>query len=186
MDRSDLESLLPEVFRFASRREGDPLLRGLLDVMLALVRPREDALGSVPEHLDPLRCPPSFVPFLARWVDLHGLLEERPGRGDAGPSLSTGSGRLRELVARAAEIVQRRGTAAGLVLALEIATGESGFEVEETVRDGEGRIVPFHVRIHAPPSTRPHRALVRRLIEAGKPAYVTYEMEFGSTGPTAG
>jgi hypothetical protein len=129
------------------------------------------------------------VPLLARWLYLDRLLEERGGPG-GGPGTSAtwdtlmtaGLGRLRELVAAAAYLAKWRGTAAGLRRFLEIATGESGFVIDERVPGVGGRPVPFHIRVVAPASTGPHRGLIARIIETEKPAYVTYELAFEPAG----
>jgi hypothetical protein len=84
------------------------------------------------------------------------------------------------LAATAATLSRWRGTRKGLSLFLETATGMKGFEVDEEVRE-EGKIKPFHLRITAPGELIAHRMLIQRIIELEKPAYVTYQLEFGST-----
>jgi hypothetical protein len=92
--------------------------------------------------------------------------------------VTTGLGRLRELVAAAGEISRWRGTARGLRLFLQTATGVRDFVLDERVPGPDGRPRPFHLRVHAPASLLPHRALLERIIEREKPAYVTYELLF--------
>jgi hypothetical protein len=92
--------------------------------------------------------------------------------------ISTGTGQLRELIAAAAYLSQWRGTAKGLKLFLETATGMSGFELVENVEDAGGDQPPFHIRILAPPEAQPHVALIERIVDQEKPAYVSYELEF--------
>jgi hypothetical protein len=82
------------------------------------------------------------------------------------------------LLAAAAYLSQWRGTARGLILFLEIATGTRGFEISEQIAGPDGRPQPFHIRIRAPEAVRLHRVLIERIIESEKPAYVTYELEF--------
>jgi len=104
-------------------------------------------------------------------------------RSESGPStprLSTGVGRLRELTAAAVTLSHWRGTRKGLTLFLETATGTNGFEVDEHVVGVDGRVKPFHLRITAPGQLAEHRSLIQRIIELEKPAYVTYELGFGS------
>ncbi|HVR84197.1 MAG TPA: hypothetical protein VMU54_07800, partial [Planctomycetota bacterium] len=93
--------------------------------------------------------------------------------------ISSGLGRLRELVAGAAYLSQWRGTWRGLGRFLEIATGVSGFTVEESVAGTDGELIPFHIRIGVPRNARVHRTLIERIITLEKPAYVTFELDFG-------
>ncbi len=178
MKRAAIERLLPEVYR-RTVREGGPLA-ALLDVMEALHRPSEAALADIHAVLNPYRAPDAFVPVLAAWLDLERLFDvptagEVPAASLRRP-ISSGLGRLRELVASAAHLSQWRGTARGLLRFLEIATGLRGFSVEERVPGEGGRPKPFHVRIRMPKAAVPHRPLVERIIEHEKPAYVTYEL----------
>jgi phage tail-like protein len=178
MKRAAIERLLPEVYR-RTVREGGPLA-ALLGVMEALHRPSEEALTDVHDVFSPYRAPDAFVPVLASWLDLERLFDV-PTDGDVAAAslrrpISTGLGRLRELVASAAHLSQWRGTSRGLLRFLEIATGLSGFAVEERVPGRDGRPRPFHVRVRMPKGAVAHRPLVERIIEHEKPAYVTYEL----------
>jgi hypothetical protein len=85
---------------------------------------------------------------------------------------------LRELIAAAAFLSQWRGTAKGLLRFLETATGVEGFEIEEHARDANGQPQPFHILVRAPAEAERYRGLVERIIEAEKPAYVTYELTY--------
>ncbi len=163
MKRDEIARLLPWVFQ-AGDLVGSPLA-GLLDVMESLhVRP-EAELASLDQVLDPGQAPERFVPFLSRWVDLS--LE-----------VTTGIERQRALVANAVDLSRWRGTARGLVAFLEIATGVSGFEVEDQVVDADGRMRPFHLRVSAPGQLEKHDRMLGRIVELEKPAYVTYELVF--------
>ena|ERR1700730_18096474 len=175
MKPTDIARMLPEVFR-RTVHEGTPL-DALLDAMENLQAPSEEVLAGLDRYFDPRRAPDSFIPFLARWVDLERVLL-RPAphyypTTSAESPLQSGIGRLRELVAFAAFLSMWRGTAKGIVRFLEIATGTAGFEVEEHVT---GR--PFHVRFQGPPQAEPFAAMIARIIEMEKPAYVTYELAF--------
>lgn len=221
MRLSEIKQLLPGVFQ-QTLREGTPQLT-LLELMEALHEPSEQVLAQLDAVFDPRRTADEFVPFLAVWVDLARLFDVSPGarpqpRSQLRSPISSGLGRLRELVANAAYLSHWRGTKKGLLLFLQTATGSRGFEVEEEVRrkgegeipgeaggraDGgddedeqasdeiegqvpgdDGRPVPFHIRVRAPAEAAPHRALIARIIEQEKPAYVTYELEFKE--PVAG
>src|SRR5262245_52805498 len=106
MKREEMERLLPRVFR-RTLRPASPL-PALLEVMETRHEPSEEALRRLDAALDPRRTPDAFVPLLARWLDLDQLFEQRPAAG--GPSaaapVTTGLGRLRELVAAAAHLSQ--------------------------------------------------------------------------------
>jgi hypothetical protein len=150
--------------------------------MEALHRPSEEILGEVETTFMAYRAPQRFVPYLARWVDLDRFFlassNECPESNEAVPRRSIGLGNLRELIAAAAYLSQWRGTSRGLVLFLETATGVQGFEIDEQVPAADGLPRPFHLLVRAPGGTETHRALIERIIEQEKPAYVTYELEF--------
>lgn len=166
MRSPDIARLLPGVFQ-RTVQPGAPLA-ALLEVMEALHSPSEAVLSGLESHFDPRRAPERFVPFLARWVGM-----DLP--------VTTGLGRLRELVAAAVEISRWRGTARGLRLFLTTATGRTDFEVDEAVPGPNGRPRPFHIRVRAPAEVAGHRLLLERIIEREKPAYVTYELHFPPT-----
>jgi hypothetical protein len=105
------------------------------------------------------------LPLLAAWLDLP-------------LPVTTGAWRLRALIAAACRLHQIRGTRIALVILLEVATGMTGFEIDEIVRDGGGPVRPFVVAIRAPDAARDHAAMVRRLIETERPAQVRCELSF--------
>ncbi len=182
MRRTEIERLLPEVLR-ATVAPNTPLA-AILDVMVQMHKPDERVLETLDAFFDPARTADAFVPLLARWVDLERLFTQSATRPDAagGEAISTGTGRLRELIARAAFLSKWRGTRTGLVAFLETATGTDGFVIDEQVSDVQGRPRPFHMRISAPATQAPHRALIERIIELEKPAFVTYEIDFELPG----
>lgn len=176
MKRTEIEQLLPGVFQRTARAGGP--VAALLDVMNAQHAPAENVLARLDDFFNPRRTRDDFVPLLARWLDLAFLLE-RPG-GDklktrSSETISTGLGRLRELVVSAAQLAKWTGTAQGLRRFLQIATGEGGFEIRENV-DRDGRPRPFHLTVVAPRSMNAHRDLIERIIASEKPAYVTCDL----------
>jgi phage tail-like protein len=177
MKRTEIEQLLPGIFQ-RTVQAGTPLF-ALLEVMETLPMPDEVALNTLDAFFDPCRAPDEFVPFLASWVDLDHLLREVPEEfaAQAPLSLPSGMGRLRELVAAAPFLAQWRGTARGLLRFLETATGAQGFIIEEQVPGPDGLPLPFHLRVHVPKAAAPYRSMIERIIEAKKPAYVTYELQ---------
>jgi phage tail-like protein len=184
-----IERLLPAVFR-AGVRPGSPLA-AVLAVMEALHEPAERELASLDRVFDPRRAPDTFVPLLARWLDLDRLLEERPGGGRGRLTDSIELGRLRELTAAAAYLSRWRGTARGLKLFLETATGTPGFAIDEQVplapaTEGQGLPRPFHLKVLVPEAAAPLLPLIKRIVELEKPAYVTFETEVGPPSPKPG
>jgi phage tail-like protein len=173
---AEIELLLPEIVRRTVRDAGPTA--ALLGVMELLHLPADRVLGALDSYFDPYRTEDDFVPFLAWWMDLGRYLIEAPDRRSRHLPFPTGTGRLRELVRAAAYLSQWRGTANGLIRFLETATGLSGFRVEENVDGATQRERPFHIVVHAPPDAEPYRALVDRIIELEKPAYVTHERIF--------
>jgi phage tail-like protein len=169
MKRTEIARLLPGVFQRAL--DGGPLL-ALLDVMEALHAPSEAVLADLDALFNPYRAPDAFVPLLARWVDL-----DLP--------VTTGLGRMRELVAAGVELSRWRGTARGLRLFLQTATGVKDFVIDERVPGPDGRPRPFHFQVSAPAPLEPHRVLLERIIEREKPAYVTHELRFVQPTPGA-
>jgi phage tail-like protein len=176
---SPLARLLPEVFQQTMTPGG--LLSGLLTVMSSLQEPCARRLEELDTVFDPRRTSEAFVPFLARWVHFEHLHDDQARRG-AGPQACLDSiGHLRELVASAAFLAQWRGTARGLTRFLATATGLSGFRIVEQVRvAGEDAPRPFHLRIIAPPAAARQTDLLHKIIHMGKPAHVTYDLEFGA------
>jgi phage tail-like protein len=176
MKRAEIEQLLPSIFQ-RTAKPGSPLV-AVLETMEALHGPSEEVLGRLDEFFNPRRTRDDFVPLLARWLDLAFLLETPGGdklKTRSSATISSGLGRLRELVASAAELSKWTGTAQGLRRFLQIATGEDGFEIRENVdRDGQPR--PFHLTVVAPTRMQPHRDLIERIIASEKPAYVTSDL----------
>jgi phage tail-like protein len=172
MLRPSIERLLPAVYQRAALPGG--VLAALLDAMETLHAPTEEALTAVEDLFHPYRTPDRLVPFLARWVALdHVLPRSRAGvtaAADEVSRLPIPIGRLRELVADAAGLAQRRGTATGLRMFLEKAMGVAGFSVEEPA----GR--PFHVVVRVPPAAAHQIELVRRIVALEKPAAITCEV----------
>lgn len=183
MRSSDIKQLFPGVFQQAA--EESPLLQAMWDVMETMHAPSEWALSHMDATLNPFRTPDEFVPMLARWLDLDWVFDGgtnwQQSSRISSELIPTGLGRMRELIARAVTLSQQRGTAKGLVQFLETATGISGFTIQERGMEPGGVHRPFHLTIQAPAAARPYQTLVSRIIEAEKPAYVTYDLEMQSS-----
>lgn len=180
MKREEIESLLPRQFQ-RTLRPGSPL-NALLEVMELLHAPAESVLAQLETYFNAYTTPDIFVPYLACWVDLdrfYPFYSAQPEylQHSADP-ISSGTGQLRELIVAAAQLSQWRGTAKGLKLFLEIATGINGFELVENPDAGSSSPRPFHIYITAPPEAKKHIVLIERIVEQEKPAYVSYELKF--------
>lgn len=167
--RAQIEQLLPSVIR-RTIAPGTPLA-ALTAVMADLYDPADEAASSLDACFDPWRCPERFLPLLAAWVDIP-------------LPVTTGSRRLRELIAVAVGLHQVRGTRRALLAFLEAATGIRGFEIDEDVRDAAGEVRPFVVAVRAPEAARAHVAMIERLIESERPAQVRCELAFVPATPS--
>ncbi len=173
MKQDGIKNLLPAMFRQAAVT-GSPL-DAMFAVMEQLHERTELTLKNLDRVFDPLRTEDRFVAFLARWVDLDWIIGDEGAWGRMeSPAMDTG--RLRELISVAWYLSQFRGTARGLLLFLETATGVSGFSVAENLKDDQGRPRPFHIGITVPSGARDMLHLVERIVENEKPAYVTYSL----------
>jgi phage tail-like protein len=174
MKKSEIEPLLPGIFRRTLDRQGAPNpLDAFLDIMEVLHEPSEDVLAQINLFFNPYRAPDRFAVYLAGWVDFDRLWIDDPGAFTAQnlPPYPVGVGRLRELTASAAYLSKWQGTMKGLLMFLEIATGITGFDVNELT--GEA----FHIHITAPKEAEAYLELIDRIIQAEKPAYVTYKLD---------
>jgi phage tail-like protein len=177
MKKAEIKKLLPAVFR-RTERSGEPLA-AIFELMETMHAASESVLANIDTYFNPYSTPDAFVPYLATWVDLEMLLDiSYTADGGRTASLSTGLGRLRELVASAVTMSHWRGTQKGLCLFLETATGASGFEVDERVTGADGNPKSFHVLVKAPGGMEKHRGLIERIVELEKPAYVTSDLVF--------
>lgn len=165
MARTSLLACLPQVFT-STALSGTPLaaLVGAADGMHG---PVSDTLDHLETQLDAFRASEAMVCYLASWVDLGWLTV--PVSGSAARSaLPGGSAPLRDLISQSADLAARRGTPGGMVRFLELATGLTGFTVEDAGH--------FHLRVHVPTAATAQHATVTRIVEAIKPAHVTAEV----------
>lgn len=167
MHQDEILSLLPRVVQ-RSVLPGEPM-DALLAAMSGLQAPTEALARDVQHLARPWQAPEAMLPYLARWLDVDGVLALG---GDGAYSLDSGTGQLRELLEAATQIAQWRGTARGLALFLRSATGVDGFAIEETVLDDRGQVRPFVIRVLVPAGAARQRGVIERVIALGKPAYV--------------
>ena len=180
MNRERVAELLPEAFRVGDR-EGSPT-RALLELMAAMLDRSEGELDRVDENFDARSSRDRFVSYLAAWVDVDRVQYGTDGsvlaRRHGPPTLPSGIGRWRELVAAGHELARWRGTRHGLLRYLEVATGVRGFQIDEAATDEQGQTRSFFLRIMVPAAARRYAGLVTRIVELEKPVYVQCELEF--------
>ena len=87
----------------------------------ALLDPLVAALDNLPEHFDPAYAPRDVLDLLTDWL---GLEHDEARSGEE----------RRAIVRRAPELMRRRGTRAGLELALSLAFPGVPFRVEDAAR----------------------------------------------------
>ncbi|KFF59532.1 hypothetical protein JF66_10600 [Cryobacterium sp. MLB-32] len=165
-----LLGILPEVFQVSAARSAP--LRALIGVTADLQQPVLDVLDAVETIVHPYRAPDQLVTYLASWVDLDWLTGMTPGQGSG-----VEAARQRDLVANAADLSARRGTPAGLVRFLQLATGVGGFAVD----DDPG---VFHVVVHVPADAADRVDLVQRIVAVMKPAHITHALSVDSVPST--
>lgn len=166
MRRQAIERLLPTAYQRAAA-EGS-VLRALLEVMAALHEPDERLLADIDVLFAPYTAPERFVPFLTGWVALDYLVGlARPGDP---VRLPLPAGRVRDLMANGAALAKLRGTPIGLRAFLQIATGATGFVIEEPPQR------PFHFIVRVPPDAAQYVAVINRIVEMEKPAASTFEI----------
>lgn len=171
MDSKQIARLLPGVVQRTlppDLNAANSPLAALLTLMTALHQNPEDVLSQLERYLDAATAPEDWVYYLASWFDLEPLFVESSLRSEY--VFSAGMGRLRELILAAVSLVNERGTYRGLRRFLQIAIGHEAFNVTEDAA------LPFHIRVHYPRAAASHLALIRRIVELEKPAYVTYEL----------
>ena len=160
MQRQLIERLLPPIYQRTAAPPG--VLAALLAAMETMHAPTEVVLSDVDDLFTAYRSPDRMVPFLLSWVALDYVL----GAG-AGPGIPLG--RLRNLVSVGATVAQRRGTAAGLTAVIGAIAG-----IAVTVEEPPDR--PFHIVVRVPGDAADRLPLIRRVVEAEKPAATSAEV----------
>ena len=170
MTADDIAAFLPEFWRDA-RAAGTPVA-AILDATADMLDPVAHRLDTIDAVLDPRRCPPRMLPYLADMLGFAPLVPLH--RGGAGV---LDDHALRAILISAPRLARERGTRAGLERALQVVIGEA-FRIEETAHG-----LPFHVRIQAEEAMRPAAALLEALIQLMKPAHVTHDIAWEGAEP---
>lgn len=150
--------------------EGDFGMR-LVSGFEALLDPLVAALDNLPEHFDPAYAPRDVLDLLTEWL---GLEHDEARSGEE----------RRAIVRMAPELMRRRGTKAGLELALGLAFPGVPFRVEDAGSvtwsldlDEEDKSAPPSFVVYCDVPLSPERSgAVARLVDQAKPAHVTYRL----------
>jgi phage tail-like protein len=174
MRRAAIERLLPSAYQRAS--VPGSVLYALIDLMEVLHAPDEEILDHSDQLVAPYRTADAFPAYLLHWVAMdHVLAAPTRDAADAMPV-----GRLRNLVAEGAALARWRGTPYGLRRALRLATGISGYVIDEPADHA------FHFVVRAPQAAAGQVGLIRRIVEAEKPVATTFDVVIDPQLPTEG
>jgi phage tail-like protein len=144
----------------------DEFLGRFLMIFEEVLSPVEPILENIHLYFDPMMAPQGFLPWLASWIDL--VLDENwPIQ------------KRRELIKAGVGLYCWRGTKRGLQEYLKIYTGVEP-EIIEHFSEEEGGPYRFTVVIRVPDPKSLDDRLVRRVINAEKPAHTTYELKIES------
>ncbi|WP_020587967.1 phage tail protein [Desulfobacter curvatus] len=168
MEKHKIIPLLPGIFQ-QSAKPGNPLF-AFLSVMEVMHADSQTILKNLDSFFDPVRTDENFIRFLLKWVDMDWLIDDEDASGKM-----IKKDNLRLLIANAWYLSKWRGTAKGLIMFLETATGVKGFLINENAKDEKGMPLPFHIIINVPENAVPMLHIIERIIEKEKPAYVTHE-----------
>jgi phage tail-like protein len=174
MEQRRILRYLPENYQLAAAHDRG-VMRGMLAVMEGMHAPVDRVLRSLDSYFDPYRAPDAFVLLQATWLGLDRYFDwsgGSPGLGEA--RYPAGIDRLRMLIAEFPELVRSRGTHQSLIRFLEVATGLSGFAVE----DGNKMqaIGAFHIVVQVPANAAQLDDLIRRIVAGERPAHATWEI----------
>ncbi len=157
-DRSRYLDFLPPIY------DGDPFLGRFLLAFEGLLTPIEQTVDNFDLYLDPGTTPNAFLEELAYWLGL-SLDEKWPEE------------KRRAVVAEAAELHRRRGTAWSLSRQLEIYTG-----VAPEITESKKKAHHFEISLSLPRGSHVHQEAVERIIRANKPAHTSYDLEITRGG----
>lgn len=181
MERARIARYLPENYQLAAVNDRG-MLWAFLGIMEGMHAPAERVIRSLDAFFDPYRAPAPFVMLQASWLGLDRYFDWSGGSIGAGEaSFATGIDRLRLLIGEFPELVRSRGTRSALTRFLEVATGVSGFAVEDA--NDLGTAKTFHLIVHVPEAAAPLIDLVDRIVAGERPAHATYEIRLPLTEP---
>lgn len=144
---------LPSIF------QENEFLGRYLRIFETIWEPLEWRQNHINLYFDPRTCPPSFLPWLAGWLDLA-----------VNPYWT--ESRIRRLIAEAADLYRWRGTAYGLKRLIEVVTG-----LTPTITEHPAQPFVFHVSLVIPPGSDVDALLIDDLVRTHKPAHAGYILD---------
>lgn len=165
-DRSSYVEYLPGVFH---RNE---FLGRFLLIFENILRPMDRQIANLPAYFDPDTTTEELLDWLGEWVEI--VFDDR-----------VPVERRRVVVNNAVRIYRKRGTSAGLAEFIEAVTGVMPEVEQPTLAEVSGNpalAFTFTVRMTVTEDSPVEEDLVRRLIEAQKPAFAAGELVFEREG----
>ena len=144
---------LPSIF------QENEFLGRYLRIFETIWEPLEWRQNHINLYFDPRTCPPSFLPWLAGWLDM----AVNPYWPES---------RVRRLIAEAADLYRWRGTAYGLKRLIEVVTG-----LTPTITEHPAQPFVFHVSLVIPPGSEIDAILIDDLVRTHKPAHAGYILD---------
>lgn len=144
---------LPSIF------QENEFLGRYLRIFETIWEPLEWRQNHINLYFDPRTCPPSFLPWLASWLDM-AINPYWP------------EGRIRRLIAEAADLYRWRGTAYGLKRLIEVVTGLTPAITEEPSQP-----FVFRISLAIPPGSDVDARLIDNLVRTHKPAHAGYILD---------
>lgn len=144
---------LPSIF------QENEFLGRYLRIFETIWEPLEWRQNHINLYFDPRTCPPSFLPWLASWLDM-AVNPYWP------------EGRIRRLIAEAADLYRWRGTAYGLKRLIEVVTGLTPAITEEPSQP-----FVFRISLAIPPGSDVDARLIDDLVRTHKPAHAGYILD---------
>ncbi|MDW8215068.1 MAG: phage tail protein I [Roseiflexaceae bacterium] len=144
---------LPSIF------QENEFLGRYLRIFETIWEPLEWRQDHINLYFDPRTCPPSFLPWLAGWLDM----EVNPYWPEA---------RIRRLIAEAADLYRWRGTAYGLKRLIEVATG-----LTPTITEEPSQPFVFRISLVIPSGSDVDARLIDDLVRTHKPAHAGYILD---------
>ncbi len=164
LTQSSYLKYLPDIY------SSDDFIGRFLLIFETILSPLERSIDKIHHYFDPHLTPPELLPWLASWLGLV-LNEDWP------------EARRRELILAASELYQWRGTRRGLIEFIKLYTGtipeikepgvglrkvspDQAYKIEITIKEAGGKKID--------------PVLLKMIIEAEKPAHVSYTLNIGN------
>jgi phage tail-like protein len=128
-------------------------------ILESIWEPLEQRQDHIDQYFNPATCPASFLPWLARWLDV-SFNAHWP------------EARRRHLLAEAMDLYRWRGTRYGLERMIEVCTG-----LTPEITEDPAQPFVFRVRVTIPAGSGIERDLIEELVRAHKPAHAGYVLE---------